>query len=285
MDLIDLHVHTYASDADVNLTPEKVVKLAKENNIKAIAITDHDTVLAVDKAVKAGKKLGVEVVPGVEVSLYEGNFEIHVIGYYPDYKDPGFVKVLDRQSKGRDERMKEILKRLNKQGIDITFDYMRKKVKGAYVSKVHIAWEMIKRGYAEKLKPAIKKIDSMGVPYSDFSKYLLDVKSGIEFLRKFNAVTVLAHPEVIKMYGKEEEKFIKKLVGYGLLGMEVYTWKHDEKATKRYEKLADKFGLIMTGGTDFHAHNPKVKIGVHDGSLKIPYRLLDGIKKVKAEIS
>lgn len=283
-DLIDLHTHTFESDADINLSPEKLVRLAYENEFRAISLTDHDSIANVDRTIEAGKKLGLEVVPGLELSTFEGSLEPHFLGYYLDYNNPRLVKSLKKQTLGRDMRSKMSVELLNKAGANLDFDELRKKVKGAYVAKYHIALELIEKGFIDDVMSALKgqgKWKEFDVPYSAVKEYLFNIEQGIKFLRKYDAVVVLAHPGSLKLGREEERKFLEKSIKWGLQGIEVYTRRHNKEQTNYYEGLAKEYGLLITGGTDFHGIEPDVFIGAGYGDLKIPYKLLEELKRFK----
>lgn len=283
-DLIDLHTHTYESDADVNLSPKRLVKLAYENDLKAIAVTDHDSVANIGRAIKAGNKLGVEVVPGLELSTFQGGLEPHFLGYYLDYHNPGLIDVLKRQAQGRDERSRMTVGKFNAAGANLDFDELRKKVKGAYVAKYHIALELVKQGFVDDVFDVFKKTGKGGighVPYSAVKEYLFDVEPGIKLLRKYDAVTVWAHPGNLKLDKEEERRFLEKLVKWGLQGIEVYSRRHSVEQMDHYESLAKEYDLLVTGGTDFHGFDKGMLIGTWDGNLKVPYKLLEELKKFK----
>lgn len=283
-DLIDLHTHTYESDADVNLSPERLVRLAYENNIRAISVTDHDSVSNTDRAIKAGKKLGVEVVPGVELSTFEGELEPHILGYHSDYHNQEFLNALKRQILGRDKRSRITVEKFNAAGANLDFDELKKKVKGSYVAKYHIALELVRQGFVDNIFDIFKRTSKGGVgyvPYSAVKEYLFDVESGIKLLRKYNAITIWAHPNTLKLDDKKERGFLEKMVKWGLQGIEVYSRKHTAKQMKHYESLAHEYNLLMTGGTDFHGFNKGMLVGTWDGNLKVPYKLLEELKRFK----
>lgn len=284
-ELIDLHTHTNASDADIHLSPEKLVKLAYENNIKAIAVTDHDSVASVEKAIKAGEKIGVEIVPGsLELSTFEGELEPHILGYYLDYKNSGLVDSLKNQIKGRDKRSRLIVEKFNAAGANLNFDELRKKTKSAYVAKYHIALELVKQGFIDNIFEVFKETDKGGfayVPYSATKEYLFGVESGIKLLRKYDAVTVWAHPGNLKLDKKEERKFLEDMIKWGLQGIEAYSRRHTAEQMKHYESLANEYDLLMTGGTDFHGLIKGKLVGTWDGSFKVPYNILEELKGFK----
>lgn len=282
--LIDLHAHTYESDAHIHLSPEKLVKLAYENKLRAIAVTDHDSVANIDRAIEAGKKIGVEVVPGLELSTFEGELEPHLMGYYLDYKNPELITALKKQALGRDERSRLIVKKFNAAGANIDFDELRKNTKSAYVSKYHIALELVKQGFMNNIFDVFKKTikgEVAYVPYSAIKEYLFDVESGIKLLRKYGAVTVWAHPGNLKLDKKEERNLLENMIKCGLQGIEVYSRRHTVEQMKHYKSLSEEYNLLMTGGTDFHGVNEGMLIGTWDGSLKIPYKLLEELKKFR----
>lgn len=285
--LIDLHTHTYVSDAEIHLSPEKLVKLAYSNNIKAIAITDHDSIVNIDRAIKAGKKYSIEVVPGIELSTFEDKLELHILGYYISYKDQEFLNALKKQILGRNKRAKIIIEKFNAAGANINFSKIKNKINGDYVAQYHIALELVKQGFVDSIFEALKEMAKGGiahVPYYEVKEYLFDLNSGIKFLRKYNGITILAHPGSLKLNKKVEKDLIKNMVYEGLQGLEVFSRKHTSEQTEYYKNLAHKYNLLITGGTDFHGLNKKMLVGTWDGNLKVPYTLLEKLKSIHKSV-
>ncbi|MGE5704854.1 MAG: PHP domain-containing protein [Clostridia bacterium] len=242
----DLHTHTIASDG--TCSPEENVRIAKEQGIEILAITDHDTVAGVAEAVEAGANQGVEVVPGVEISSFANGQDIHVLGYFVPYQSEEFQTTLAHLREARSERNKLIVEKLQELGIDISLAdiYARKQGTEKNVGRPHIAEELVRLGVVESIGEAFDKyLGKDGAAYATPKRF--SPQEAIKLIRSVGGVAVLAHPGI---YGDDE--LVEELIVFGLDGIEVWHPDHDEAAVTRYRKLAEEYGLIMTGGSDFH---------------------------------
>jgi 3',5'-nucleoside bisphosphate phosphatase len=256
----DLHIHSVFSDG--SMKPEEIVKLAAENNIFTIALTDHDTVEGIEYARVAGLKYNVEIIPGIELSSFRNETEIHILGYFIDDKNEVFLKELSNIFHSRINRAKKMIKLLNKQGINITFADLRKTAGNNYIGRPHIAKAMLEKGYINKMGEAFSNnyIGNGGKAY--VPKYKISPEEAIDMILKANGIPVLAHPAFIN-HGKSINKVdIEKLYHSGLMGIEVYQTKHSQKDVEYYRKIAEDLNLLITGGSDYHGENsPDIKIG------------------------
>lgn len=268
MDFIDLHVHTRASDG--LLSPEEVVYWASKKNLAAIAITDHDTIDGIQEALDYGKKYNVEVIPGIEINTdYKGS-EVHILGYYIDYKDPWFKNILKKISSARFDRAKIIIEKLNKLGLSITLEEVLEISGEASIGRPHIARVLVNKGLAYNNKEVFDKyIGIKGPAYAD--RYKITPSTAIAYILKNGGIPVLAHPGLIK-----DLTIIKELVDNNLQGLEVFHTKHNGDMVKFLLDLAKKYDLIITGGSDCHG---SLTNGVPLlGSLNIDKKYLDILK-------
>lgn len=274
MSRIDLHVHTSVSDGV--LTPYQVVSEANILGVSAIGITDHDTMQGLPYAENAGRKYGVEIVPGVELSTdYEGK-EIHILGYYCDQRNPVLRKILKKIRVNRFERMIKMIEKLNKLGISIEFSDVLNVVKGDLMGRPHLAITLCKKGYCQTPAEAFKHY--IGVKGPAFVKRLkFSPYDAIFLIRNSKGIPVLAHPGI---YG--EDSLIPSLVNAGLLGIEVFHPDHQIFANSRYMKIARKYNLLVTGGSDFHG--PNLGSSPHIGNVSINYLYLEKLKQVSKAI-
>ena len=263
----DLHIHTYFSDGV--FSPEKVVKYSKEKGLSAIAITDHDCCSGVAPAIKAGEALGLEVIPGVELSAELGKENIHILGYFINWQDTTFINNLEEISKSRVERAKKILKKLKEYKIDISENELFEFSGPGSVGRLHIARLLLKKGYISYIEEAFRNyIGDNGPCY--VKNFKLSPKEAIDMIKGVGGVTVLAHPKTINV-----KEFLNK--NDGLQGVEVYHPNHTTKDEAEFKKLAREYNLLMTGGSDFHGVGKKE---ILIGSVKVPYELVEKIKEV-----
>lgn len=276
MEYIDLHTHSHFSDG--SMSPTELVRLAKDNGLKAIALTDHDTFDGVDEALAAGEKFGVEVIPGIEFSVVSEG-ETHILGYGIDITEANIRAAVDKAKELRLINNQRTADALQKLGFDITVDDAKRLSPVGNIGRAHFAKVMELKGYVSSVKEAFDLYLQKGRPAFN-SLRLMEAKEAIELIHGAGGKAFLAHLHLTKKKGEELEEYVKELKGYGLDGLEGYYTDYDLAMQVEYQLLADKQGLIISGGTDFHGSNkPHIKIGVGYGNLKIPYILLDNIRK------
>lgn len=274
--MIDLHVHTTASDG--TFTPSDVVLLAKKAGLAAMAITDHDTLNGIDEAVSKAKEEKFELVPGIEISV--GDTEnIHIIGLYIDNKNKGLVDIVNTMKRYRFERNHELISNLQKEGFDITYEKVCKLMNTDNVGRLHIANYMQKNGMTNDYRKIFKKHLIPGtktyVPMKNVSE-----EDGIQAILKCGGIPILAHINYLKQNEIETEKTVKRLMRYGLKGIEVFYSGYDKNTEKLAHAICEKNNLIKSGGTDFHgARRPGVYLGTGRGNMCVPYEFLVDIKK------
>lgn len=262
----DLHNHTTASDG--LHSPQDVVKMAKEAGLRAIALTDHDTVAGIDEAQAAGKRWDVEVVSGVEVStVYEGQ-DIHILGYAVDHRNPVFLERLERLRNTRDLRNRMIIDKLNELGISITEDdvYRKKRRASGNVGRPHIAEVLMDRKWVHSMEEAFATyLGKHGKAYANPPR--ISPFEAVDWILEAGGVPVLAHPGLY-----DDDRMIEALIEYGLYGIEVSHPDHTDAEEAKYRAMATDHSLIQTAGSDFHGErNGKVfhdKIGSQRVSLK-----------------
>ena len=273
---IDLHTHSTCSDGSMSV--RELVMHAAENNIQAMALTDHDTVSGVEEAVAQGALCGVEVVPGIEFSVKSAT-ETHILGYFIDVKNPQLSSILDEMLKKRVERNVMTAKLLQECGFDVTVDEAAALAPGGIIGRAHFARVMMNKGYVSSVKEAFDKYLSSGRP-AYFSNQKLEAKDVIETIHAAGGVAYLAHLHLIRLGDDELDKYVAELASYGLDGIEGYYTDYDEDMQCKYHALAKKYNLGLSGGTDFHANmKPHISIGTGLGNMAIPYSVLDDIKQ------
>ncbi len=253
--MIDLHTHSTASDG--NLSPTALVEHACKMNLEAIALTDHDTVGGVGEALAAGEKNGFEVIPGIEISAESPNSTLHILGYYIDYRDNIFLQNISELQKARAERNPGIIKKLQGLGIEISYEEVIEESGTGLVGRPHFAQVLLKKGYVKNTQDAFDRYLKKGAPaYED--KFRFPPHEAISHILNAGGIPVLAHPNTLSCQNTAElESIVSDLKKYGLKGIEVYYSEHKSQQTKVYHQIADKLGLLITGGSDFHGNNMK----------------------------
>ena len=275
---IDLHIHTTASDG--TLSPADVVARAVKLGLKAIAITDHDTVAGSKAALQAGIPAALEFLTGVEISaappsFYPGPGSFHLLGYAVDLENPILNQTLEKLQQARKNRNPEILKRLEKLGFFLTQDEIHRQVGTGQLGRPHIAQLLVKKQVVSSIDEAFEKLLGNGKPaYVD--KYRVPCGRTIETIHKAGGIAVLAHPGLLNVKDSEMEPLFEKLKKMGLQGVEVYYPEHTADQTRLFAELAQHHGLMLTGGSDFHGTiQPEIEMGSGKGDLCVPYELYE----------
>lgn len=266
----DLHIHTTASDGQ--LTPEEVVKWAGIKRLSAVGITDHDTVKGIPAAIKAGQKQQVEIVPGIELSTIYEDEEIHILGYYIDYREKWFLNELEKIQRSRYNRAAKMIEKLNTLGIDITFEQVERIADDGIIGRPHIARAMIEKGYIENIKEAFNGYIGKGGP-AYVERYKLSSEEAIRMISRLGGVPVLAHPGLIK-----NKALIGKVLDLGIKGIEAYHTKHDDEDSRQALQIAKARNLIVTGGSDCHGicfNNEPIL-----GNVSVDYQIVTELKSL-----
>jgi len=266
----DLHIHTSYSDGTDN--PARIVELAKQAGLSAIAITDHDILTGCSEALAFAQRQGLELIPGLEMSASWAGREVHVLGFFIDPNHAGLQQLLEDQRERRITRIHEMVKRLQKLGLSIEAkDVFALAGEGA-VGRLHVAQALVRLGYVATSEEAFARyIGTNGPAFVAGSP--LDPKGAIRAIREAGGIPVLAHPVYLK-----DDRLIEQLTRDGLVGLEVYHSGHTPEVVQRYEKLANRLGLLKTGGTDYHG---SAKEGAPIGSVTVPYCLVEALKRWK----
>jgi len=251
MNRIDLHTHSYYSDG--SLSPRQLVELAKKRRLKAIALTDHDTVAGVEEALVAGKELGVEVVPGVEMSAQYPPGTMHILGYYLHASHSELLGALKKLQQARAARNPKIIRRLQDLGLEITTTEVVDLSRGQ-VGRPHIAKALVNKGYVSSINEAFSRYLKKGaVAYVE--KFRFPPEEAIAIIRRAGGIAVLAHPFTLGMEKPDELlQLVRELAAVGLEGIEVFYPDHTEEMEVIYEDVARRLGLVCTGGSDFHGN-------------------------------
>lgn len=282
MDYIDLHVHSNASDG--TLSPTEVVKLAIDSGLRAIALTDHDTLAGIAEARTAALMYSnlenpIRIIPGTEISVSYKNRDIHLLGLFVDSDNEELNTALENAIKNRDLRNEKMATNLRKAGINITIEKLKESDPDAVITRAHFAKYMTEHGITKSNDEAFQKYLHDASPYYVPREYI-SPKTAIELIHKANGLAILAHPLLYKYDLKGIEELVTLLCSYGLDGIEaIYSLNtgFDEGHVRR---IANKYGLVISGGSDFHGKNkPLISIGTGKGNLKVPYTVLEDLEK------
>ncbi|MEO1295109.1 MAG: PHP domain-containing protein [Cyanobacteria bacterium J06636_16] len=267
--MLELHCHTTCSDG--TLTPEELVNAAIASGVKALAITDHDTLAGWERAIAAaGEKL--EIVPGLELSTVHRERSLHILGFYPDRGK--LESPLQERIMGRKRRAQAMVDKLSELGYPIKLPPMPGDMAPG---RPHIAQALVVAGYIQTPQEAFTRwLRDDGPAYVPYEKF--SAAEGIQLLLECGAVPVWAHPYLFR--GGTVASVLPELVDAGLMGIEVYHPNHSPSEERKLEDWCAEYGLLMTGGSDYHdPPNEKVKDAVGLNGLKVPLSLLSPLKQ------
>jgi len=277
---IDLHVHSNESDGTVS--PEALVKEAREMGLSAFALTDHDTTNGLDRAIACGKETGIEVVPGIELSTVYLGKDIHVLGYYIDYHNEEFQEQLAGFRDLRDVRNEEMFKRLRELGFEkITKEALVAAFDNPVITRAHVARFMLDCGYVKSREEVFQRYIGDNCPcYVERKK--ITPGQAVKLILEFGGIPVLAHPFLYGFGDKVLNELVTSLKEDGLMGLEVIYSTYNQGQQRELKALAKAHGLIITGGSDYHGSNKKdIKLGIGRGNLFVPSSCLEDIKALK----
>lgn len=282
MSRIDLHLHTTHSDG--SLRPSEVLTLAKQANVSALAITDHDITTGIPEAMATGETLGIEVIPGVEISSFDGKSELHILGYCVRWQDAAFNQRLATLRESRHRRNPLIIERLREAGLDVNYEEVRALAGTESVGRPHIAQLLMQKKYVSSAKEAFDRYLAEGRP-AYVARELPTPAEAISWIREAKGVAVLAHPTWVKESGEGLRTCVTTLKEAGLGGIEVHYSTHSKSQTAGYLDLAHRLDLLITGGSDFHGlTKPDIEVGSGRGDLQVNPRLLAPLKEAAARI-
>ncbi|WP_235857445.1 PHP domain-containing protein [Paenibacillus albiflavus] len=270
--MADLHTHTTASDG-MN-SPSMNVQLAKEAGLAAIAITDHDTVSGVEEAMKEGERIGIRVVPGIEISTVACGQDIHVLGYFIDITDEVLLSRLAEIRDTRQLRNTMMIEKLQQLGMDITLEEVTELVSdikqdGDTIGRPHIAQLLVKKGYVASVNEAFERLlGTGGAAYVNPPR--ISPQTAINWIHEAKGAAVLAHPGLYK-----NDELVIEIIGQGVDGIEVYHSDHSPRDEARYQQIAAQHNLIVTAGSDFHGAREGEMFHGEVGARRISITVLD----------
>jgi predicted metal-dependent phosphoesterase TrpH len=248
------------------LTVEGLLSLVASRNFSCVSITDHDTFAAYATAPKIAESLGVELVSGIEISSVDKGRDIHILGYFCDVHNAEFLTALEIQHSRRKDRVMKSLEKLCKLGINISYEQVEQFCTGVSIGRPHIALAMLEAGYINSFQEAFGLYLKEDAPaYTSLNG--LTPEEAISLIKKSGGLAVMAHPEYT-----DADELIPKLVEYGIKGIEVYNYK-TARNVKKYREIAKKYGLVETGGSDFHYEGGGL-LGKHE----LPYSIVENLR-------
>lgn len=276
MKIVDLHAHTTASDG--SYTPTELVRYAKKKGLSAIAITDHDTIAGVEEAFIEGRKLGIRVIPGAELSTRMDDCDVHMTSLFINCKNEQLIKRLDDMAASRQERNYKMVDKLHEAGFQIDRRDLDALGEGKILARGHIAQILIARGYATELKEALRKYLSKGTP-GYVQKEVLSPEECIQLVHDAGGLIFVAHLHQIDPQDPEHCKDVaRRLIRMGADGLETQYCEFDDEWRQATEQIAQECGCLRSGGSDFHGAMKKgLDLACGYGDLQVPYTFLEAM--------
>jgi len=278
MNTIDLHMHSTCSDG--TMTPRQLVAHANKLGMTVISVTDHDTICHVKDVQFEAEQQGIEIISGIEVSAeYEGRGTMHILGYFIDPENDDIFDMLKKFREGRDERNPKIVEKLNELGVKIEYTDVLKEAAGQSVGRPHIARVMLQKGYIRNTREAFDKYLAKGAPaYYDRVRFYPE--KIISVIHAAGGLAFLAHPKQLGIMNvRELEALVQKLISQGLDGIEVYSSCQNKKEVKIYRTIAEKFDLLVSGGSDFHGITKEhIEMGYIGEGASLDYSVIDAMR-------
>jgi len=277
--LCDLHTHPYYSDGTVS--PAELIGLARQAELGAVALCDHNTVAGLPEFAAAGENSGVEAVPGIEFSTDYGETELHIIMLFVKPRDHDTITALVSEARKRKEESTVALVRaLQAGGFDICYEKLRAQAPDGYINRAHIGAELTKLGYTASIQEAFQNYLAPGKGFFVPPKRL-DALETIGIIKELGGVAVLAHP-FLNLTGEELVSFLPRGKAFGLDAMETRYSKFSPQTAAQAEELALRFGLLQSGGSDFHGDNkPDISIGTGRGELRVPMTFFAALQQAE----
>lgn len=280
---IDLHVHSCFSDG--TCTPSQLIRLAKDQRLSAIALTDHDTVAGIPEAIHAASGSGIELIPGIEMScLYHGK-DIHIVGLLIEHENPSLLRSIHQYQNNRTKRNEVMAEKLTEGGFSVTVPELEERFPGATLTRAHFAKFFVEKGVWNSRNEGFEKYIGEGCPYY-VEKAYVSPDEAIDVIHKAGGAAILAHPLLYHMTDQEVESMVAHLKTLGLDGIETIYSTYTDAQQLYVLHLAFNHQLLKSGGSDFHGTNkPDISIGVGYGKLRVPASYLHVIKEYVREKS
>lgn len=264
---IDLHTHSFYSDGTTS--PAELVQMAIDSGLRCLALTDHDTVEGVDEFLACGKEHELEVFTGLEISASHRELSLHILGYGIDHRNKTLVKWLDRLQRGRVDRNKQIIHKLQNMGLDIQFEELDAVSHYGQTGRPHIARLLRNKGIVQSNKDAFDLYLRKGGPaFAD--RFAYSAAESIDMIHRAGGLAILAHPGILEKHTKALPLLMAELVERGLDGIEAYYPTHSPTTEKNLHSFARKYHLVLTGGSDYHGNNRSLSAMTGNGRAFCP---------------
>lgn len=277
--MIDLHVHTAASDGE--FSPSQIIDKALQLGLSHIAITDHDTINGLAEAINYANGKNIIVIPGVELNTKVSKGQMHILGYFIDYSDKAFIQKMQQFEDERNSRNDKFIEMFNKLGINISLEDVKKYAIGSVIGKPHFARVLLEKGYIQDLEEAYDNFFNQE-PLDSIKRISYSPKEIISLIKNAGGIAVLAHPHSLKLDNFELEKIIQELKSYGLDGIECYHSNHTLEQMHNFKAIAEKHNLLITLGSDYHRDVSISNIELGEGKNK---NLINASPDVKSIIN
>lgn len=270
---VDMHIHTVESDG--TYTPEEIIVRAIKNNVIALAITDHDTVAGVKRGKEVADRYGLEFIEGIEISCNEKDLEVHVLGYFLNLEDEKFLAELEELEAAREKRNRKIIEKFEKIGIIIDIEELKTFAPGNIISRLHFANYLLEKGIVtSKIEAFDKYLGKNGLAY--VPKENFSPERAVKMIKSNGGFVSLAHPKLITLNDEVLNDLILRLKECGLDALESQYSSFSKIDRQKYKRIAKKYGLLITGGSDFHGGNRE---GIDIGDAGLEYSQFERIKK------
>lgn len=271
---VDLHAHTNASDGEHS--PEELIQIARERSVAYLGIADHDTMAGLERAAAAARLAGdIQVIHGVEFSTDWEKREIHVLAYMVDFRDPATIALTDKFREGRLGRAQKILAKLDALGVPVEFDKVAGIAGDAAIGRPHVARALVQAGHVATVQEAFDKYLASDKPaYVEYES--ASPQDAVQMIRAVGALPVLAHPHDV-------QRIVPELVKVGLVGLECYYAQYNEPQQRELADLAKQYGLIATGGSDFHGLHRMGHMSAL-GEVNVPLEAVEKLKQAKEKM-
>ena len=278
--IVDLHVHSTESDG--TFTPEELVAEALRAQLAAFALTDHDTTGGIARVKAAAKGTGLLVIPGIELSCYNNDHEVHMVGLFLNEKDSAFQESLKAIQDSRDERNRKMIDRLREEaGFDISVLALQTYFPDSVLTRAHIARYLYDKKQIPDLGVAFQKYIGDHCPYYVPREKMTPVQA-IELIHSAGGLAILAHPLLYHLSSARLKQLMTDLKAHGLDGVEAIYSTYTTGEERQMKQLAAGLDLAVSGGSDFHgANKPTIRLGVGKGSLHVPYSVLENLMLLK----